>query len=223
MKVMPVAISGFDTCTSDIKSKMEYAGSDVESEKEILLEEAAREAEEIKDSAYKQGMEEGHREGFEKGYEEAKRSIERELKIIVEIKAGLESYKEEILKLAEKEIVMLGIALSEKIIRQRIAEDDNIVIDTLRVALKSVSHLDKLIIHLNPEDYSYMNNKQEEIKEIISRYKEIKFIDDKRIEKGGCIIETEVGDIDTQPSNQLKKISSEILEEADKNLGQIKN
>lgn len=190
----------------------------IDNRRKLLMENAAREAEEIKESAFRAGTEKGYSDGYAKGYDEAKRSFERELNILEEIKRGLGSYREEILKMSEKEITRLSVTVAEKIIRQKVAEDSSIVMDSLKVALKSVPQLDRLIIHLNPDDYMYIKSRGEEIDEIINRYKEIKFIDDKRIEKGGCVIETEIGSIDTQISSQLKKISGEVLSEADKKI-----
>jgi flagellar assembly protein FliH len=183
-------------------------------EGKVLIEKAMEEARQIKAEAYKQGMGEGHGEGYEKGYQEALKSFERELSMMEKIKVELENYRGEILKMSEREVVRLAISISEKIVRRKIAEDDKIVIDSVKFALKSIPHLDKVIINLNPEDYDYITSKKDEIKDIIARYREIKFVDDRRIEKGGCVIETEIGNIDTQVSNQLKKISSEIMEEA---------
>lgn len=218
LTVMPVSAGYYDAGETDNKDRWDTSGEGTfESKRKAFREEAEREAREIKEAAYKAGTGSGYRDGYAKGYNEARGSFERELDTIGKIKKGLEEYREEILKMSEKEIVRLSIAIAGKIVRQTIMENSSIVIDSVKVALKSVPHLDKLIIHMNPEDYEYMNSKGEEIKEIMNRYKEIRLVDDKRIEKGGCVIETEMGNIDTQVSSQLKKVSGEILGESGEN------
>lgn len=202
LKIKPVDEEYFDSVAID-----EDGTGNTEISEEGILRQAVDEAKRIKEEAYLKGIEEGEKKG-RRDYEE---SIKRELELIAEIKNEMERFREKIFKSSEKEIIQLSIAIAEKIIKQKISKDDGMIVDCINNIMKSVPGLEGLMIHLNPEDYDYMHSSKKGIKKIESKYKEINFVSDRRIEKGGCIIETDAGNIDTQVSSQLKRIHQEIL------------
>ncbi|MDD5659372.1 MAG: FliH/SctL family protein [Actinomycetota bacterium] len=163
--------------------------------------------EQIKQKAAISGREEGYKDGYDGGYKESVELFEKEMNLIKKISSDLVEYKKEIIKENEQDVVMLAQYIAEKIIRQKIHTESGLVTGIVNFAIKQVSHLGKVIIYLNPIDYEYLRSNKLEIEEIIKNSDEIKFAEDKRIEEGGCIIETENGDIDTQPSSQLKIIN----------------
>ncbi len=113
---------------------------------------------------------------------------------------------DEIFKSVEKDIVKLSIAIAEKIIRQKIAEDDNIVLNSLKLILKTIPQVNNLIIYLNPQEYEKIKNSSDDFGTIMERYKEVKFVDDARVEKGGVVVETELGNVDGMPGSQIEKL-----------------
>jgi flagellar assembly protein FliH len=168
------------------------------------IEEVKINEQEIKEEAKNLGREEGYKKGFEEGYLEAIKQIDFEINLIKKIKEELIEYKKEIIKKLEPEMLKLSQYIAEKIIRQNININPALILNTFNFAVKQVSHLDKIIVYLNPEDYEYLKANKNEIQQIINDFEEIKFLEDRRIEKGGCVIETENGNLDSQPSSQLK-------------------
>jgi len=162
------------------------------------------ETEQLKHQAELSGKEEGYKIGYDEGRKEAIEQFRREFNLINQIKENLNEYKKEIIKNIEPDFLSLAQYMAEKIIRKKINVDPGLVLSTVEFAVKQISQLGKVIIYLNPEDYEYLKLNKQEIDEIINNFEEIKILEDKRIEKGGCVIETENGNIDAQPSSQLK-------------------
>ncbi len=100
----------------------------------------------------------------------------------------------------------MAIAIAEKIIRQKIAADDDIVLNSLKLILKTIPQVNNLIIYLNPLEYEKIKNSIDGFSTIMERYKEVKFVDDARVEKGGVVVETELGNVDGMPGSQLEKL-----------------
>lgn len=166
--------------------------------------------EQIRHEARLSGKEEGYKAGYEEGYNEAFQQFSTEFNLIQKIRDGLQEYKKEMVRKLEPEIVKLSQYIAEKIIRQKINTEQSLILSIISFSVKQISQLGKVIIYLNPEDYEYLKSNKREIEEVINNFDEIKFLEDKRIEKGGCIIETENGNIDTQPTSQLR-IMNRIL------------
>ncbi|MDD3777182.1 MAG: FliH/SctL family protein [Actinomycetota bacterium] len=203
IKIKPLRVEK-ESCQQDqVKEKNE------KNQEQELREHYKQDIRLIKEKARQEGMDQGFEQGYRQGLDQFKQSF-RQLEII---RGKLAEYKQEILRQAEPEIIKLAQYIAEKVIRQKINEQDAVVISCLNFALKQVGGLDNLIIRLNPKDYHYLVTHKQEIKDITDKFPALKLIDDQRVEKGGCIISTQNGDIDAQPSSQLKIMDRLIQEE----------
>ncbi len=164
------------------------------------------EAKQIKADAFSEGDKRGYSEGFEKGKSEAFNKFSESLDILDRTPAQINVIVDEIYKSAEKDILKLSIAIAEKIIRQKIAADDDVVLNSLKFILKTIPQVNNLIIYLNPQEYEKIKKSSDDFETIMERYKEVKFVDDARVEKGGVVVETELGNVDGMPSSQIEKL-----------------
>lgn len=199
LKKRPIEIfnDDLDMC---LKNRDNTKGSfDIKKTKEEILEEA-------RSKAAEQGFEQGYQEGIKKALSD----VEAQLKTMAKIKDEVLDLKKKSIKESEREIAKLGLLIAKKIIRKTIEEKQDIVVNCINFALKSVSQIDELVVRLNPDDYKMITDKKSKASASINRFKEIRFVEDRRVEKGGCIIETQNGDIDARPSSQLK-IANRII------------
>jgi flagellar assembly protein FliH len=164
------------------------------------------EAKQIKAGALSEGDKRGYSEGFDKGKAEAFNKFSESLEILDRIPAQINIIVDELYKSAEKDIVKLSLAIAEKIIRQKIAADDDIVLNSLKFILKTIPQVNNLIIYLNPLEYEKIKKSSVDFETIMERYKEVKFVDDARVEKGGVVVETELGNVDGMPGSQIEKL-----------------
>ncbi|MBU4484713.1 hypothetical protein KKA47_04750 [bacterium] len=169
----------------------EAKAAEIKSEAEKILEEAKIEKEAEK------------KRGFEMGKKEAMASV-------TEKAVKLEHLKEKFVKQAEPGIIKLVMEMVEKIIGKLVFEHEGVVKSVVHQALES-SLGDRIVVHLNPEDYDVVTKDDSEFKDILDRTKRLSFRRDESVMKGGCVVETEVGTIDAQLDVQLKAISK-VLE-----------
>jgi len=142
--------------------------------------------------------EEARKEGLAKGEAMGKTSVTEAL-------LTLERRREEFYDTAEKEIVKLTIAIAEKVIGRIASERPEVVRDVVRQALER-SLGDRIVVRLNPDDYKTITGEGYEFRDVIDRTKRIVFREDEAIQKGGCVVETEVGTIDAQIETQMEAI-----------------
>lgn len=178
--------------------------------KYTILKNLNEEIEQLKAEAIKEGTKEGYEEGFSRGKAEVLKKFSENVEIIKKSHHQVNIFIQEIVKNSGKDILKLALSIAEKIIREKINENDEIVLNTLKFLLKTVPQVNKVIIYLNPIEFERIKKSSEEFAEILERYKEVKFIDDSRIEKGGVVVETELGNIDGQPGSQLEKLIREF-------------
>lgn len=109
-----------------------------------------------------------------------------------------------------KVVLETSFAIAEKIIRRELEKDSSIV-NLIETCLKKVLTANEILIKLNPDDFEIVTNDLKEINKSIDASK-IRFEKDEAIEKGGCLVETEIGNADARISSQLNELKRKLEE-----------
>jgi len=123
----------------------------------------------------------------------------------------LQKLREDFYDNAEPEVIKLVMTIAEKVIGHAATENPDTIKGVVRQALEK-SLGDRITVRLNPEDYVTVTSADGEFKDVIDRTKRLAFREDDTIEKGGCVVETEVGTIDAQIDVQLKAIRKALID-----------
>lgn len=155
-------------------------------------------------------------QGFQDGYSEGKNQIEFEYQeLIKSAKNELAEAQEERKKIingAEKEIIQLAIAVSEKIIHHEINQNSDYILDIVKAAMSKVNDREELTLKVNPEDIDFIIANQEEIKSSTKGINKMKIQSDNTITQGGCVIETPIGTIDGRIERQVNEIEKAMMD-----------
>jgi len=199
---------------SDAKIKATSIMADAQKEADNLLEqtqekiaklinEAQLEAENIKEAAYLDGLEQGKKIGLAEVD-----NLVNEANQLVH-KAFQE--KEEIIKKAEPEIIDLAVKISEKLTRREITLNQDTIQFITSSLLELVQDAKEVTIKLNADDYTYLNNNRQELESCLTRGK-LKLEIDNSCAAGDCLIISETGIVVARIDTQLEKISKTLLE-----------
>lgn len=104
----------------------------------------------------------------------------------------------------------LAIAVAKKVVHREISVDRDIVQTLVHVALSRVAEKSGVTLCLNPEDYSYLLERKAELGQ--SEGRDIALLADKSIERGGCLIQTNCGDIDARIEEQFREVERAFFE-----------
>lgn len=166
-----------------------------------------------------QASSQAEREGFMLGKEEGVKAGKSELaELMKEAKKTLKNLFEvrnNVLDSAENEIALLALAIAEKIINTKIETDRESVLGNIRLALEKIKGREEVIFRVNPQDIDIVKAHKDEYNKIAEGLKNIEFVADHGVEPGGCIIETNLGNVDARISTQLLAIKM-AFEEAGK-------
>ena len=190
--------------TNKLNSEQELERARFEGEK--LVKEAELKVSEIEHEAYKKGYEAGREEGFKEGESEVLRLIDR-LGTIVSTAVDI---RDDIIKSSEKLMTEMILMIARKVIKDEIAERREIVINNIKEALKRVKDRDRVDIRVNFADLDMTAAHKDELIKMMESLKKVNLYEDSRVERGGCIIETDVGAIDARISVQLDAIEEAV-------------
>ncbi|HOW82578.1 MAG TPA: flagellar assembly protein FliH [Spirochaetota bacterium] len=175
-------------------------------EAEKMIKEAELKVSEIEHEAYKKGYEAGREEGYKEGQAEVMRLIDR-LGTVVSTAVDI---RDDIIRSSEKLMTEMILMISRKVIKDEIVERREVVINNIKESIKRVKDRDRIDIRVNFADLDMTTAHKDELIKMMESLKKVNIYEDSRVERGGCIIETDVGAIDARISTQLDAIEEAI-------------
>ncbi len=158
----------------------------------------------IREAAFQKGLKQGLDQA-ELDYGTAVNALNQACELLNET-------RETILKNSKGEMLDLVIALSEKIIRHSINEQDETITATVRAAIDQAVKSSEFKLYLNPEDKEVIETRSPALISAISGLERIIIKPDPTIEKGGCKIESENCTVDATLASQFDVIRNSLKE-----------
>jgi flagellar assembly protein FliH len=167
---------------------------------------------ELKRQAYQKGFCDGQK----KGVATAAADLAPAFQSLQQAAAQLRDAHQLALHDIEKETIELALAIARKIIGQEVKTDKSVIISVARQALQGVEVSGDLVIKLNPADYQYIQKIKPSIAAHLADVGQAKFEAHESIPSGGCVIETQLGDIDARIEQQLQIVEESLRAEFEK-------
>jgi flagellar assembly protein FliH len=158
--------------------------------------------------AQEQGLVTGREMGFKEGKVEVDRLIQRTQVVLERAQAK----RNEILVETEQRIIDLVILIARKVIKVISENQREVIFSNVQDALRKVKGRGDIIIRVNTMDLQLTT---EHIKDFIEMFESagtIQIQEDSSVDQGGCIIETDFGEIDARIASQLTELEAKIME-----------
>lgn len=166
----------------------------------------------------KRQLDDYYRMGFREGQEKARRDLEQDysnklIRKYEEVYNILQQYDENLLdmeKSFESLVIETAYEISKKIVQKEI-EDRTVINENVKAAISKVIGANEVRLKMNPADLESLTA---DSKNLINSgsFNKIKIEGDDRIEKGGCFIETEIGNVDARISTQITELKRKLEE-----------
>jgi type III secretion protein L len=169
-----------------------------------LLQKAQQEAEAIIRKA-EETAEKQRQNGYDTGYQEG-------LAQTTELLVKARQEQEQFVKNANRDLMDLAFKIAEKIIGKQLEIDPDTILEIVKQAMQTVRQTKQLTIRVHPEDAKRLKANEEELQEALGRQRIFDIVEDKKIQQGGCIIESEIGTVQAQLSTQLERLKKILLQ-----------
>ncbi len=171
------------------------------------------------EEGYKEGYEKGYKEGYEKGYEEGyviglKEGEEKSKELMEKYRETLEKLnilREKIYEEAQSEMILIVKEALKKIVSAEIKSSEEFILNVIKETTKNIIDSKKIVIKVSSEDYKFLTSNREKLDSLLSG-KEIEIVEDPGITRGGCLIQTDMGEVDSTVETKLEEVLN-ILEE----------
>ncbi|MBI5325537.1 MAG: hypothetical protein HZB41_09765 [Ignavibacteriae bacterium] len=167
----------------------------------------------VADKQKKDAYETGFAEGEDYAVNVYKNEIESYQHWIRNIENVIRELKAQVsgeLSLLEESLPELAVIVSEKILEGEISDNSKAVIEQVRKAIKSLDNEIIFKIHLNPSDIEILEAVQSSLVDDSSRISDVQLVSNDSVEKGFCMLETSVGNVDARRVSQLEIIKNTI-------------
>jgi len=170
------------------------------------IEKAKKQVTEIKAGAKKEGYDKGFEDGFKNGKDAAKEEFSPFLKTSQNLIEELSGFRKEMYEKVEREMVEMVLNLTKKVIQFEFSKREDAVQGMIRLAVQSVLDRESMVIKIHPTDKEYAESFRPELLHMFSEIKNITFVANSGIARGGCVVETNFGVIDAQ----IEKLEEQI-------------
>jgi flagellar assembly protein FliH len=183
-----------------------------EAEKRVAeLESTARaRVEAAEREAAKKGREEGREAGYTEGKAEAERLVGR-LHVILD---RAMDKRAEILAETETQVVELVLLVAKKVVKVISENQKSVVVQNIAQALRKLKTKSDVIVRVNLADLQLATDHIKDFVQMTENAKRITVVEDSTVDRGGCVIETDFGEIDARIASQLHELEEKILDVA---------
>jgi flagellar assembly protein FliH len=181
----------------------------------IAREESEKESGAIRETAREQGREEGFDKGYQAGFVEGKIAGKNSYSDMIKNLNGLmESLTSERKKLVGDLQPMLVELVGEALKRclNQEAEKGGLIVQFAREALLKAQDRVQLKLHLNPDDMAEIEAHKKQLQLTVGAG-EMELIADARVERGGCLLETEGGTVDVRLNTVVDQVKESLMSE----------
>lgn len=186
---------------AEIEANAKEAAARIEEEARAAMEAQKKEAH---DAAFAEGRE----AGFQTGKDEAARLIDR----LHAMHEGLLEKRQEILNETEQQIVDLVLLMTRKVVKA-ISENSKAAIAANVVqALRKLKSKCPVTLRVNLKDEAFAAQHVKEFIAAVENVDSLSVVEDSTVDPGGCIVETDFGEIDARIMSQLDELEQKVLE-----------
>jgi flagellar assembly protein FliH len=182
----------------DAAHNAEILLADAHDRARALIEDAAARADAIAQESRKRGRD----EGAAAGRAAADASMEEMLGTMRGLLEMARVERHKLIEEAEPELVRLAFGIAERVLHQQVALDRGVAVEMAKVAIARLIERDTVTVRVNPADLEHMREHRDELI-AIGDIRNLRVVEDKRVDRGGVVIDSDTGTIDARIRTQL--------------------
>lgn len=158
-------------------------------------------------------LEQARAEGFEEGLAAGRAEVAPALAALEAAARALDGEREATAARTELAAVELSLQLAEKILGAALEVRPELVVEVVRGALRRLSEPQESTLLVNPEDVEMV---REAVEELAGEHgAPLTVRAERRVDRGGCVIRTQAGEIDARIAAQLRRAGTVVRAELD--------
>ena len=160
---------------------------------------------EVEERAYAAGHEIGMIEGSEKAFQETKTELLDHMQGMEDQLKLIEDLKSQMLVDNEAALIRLVFLVAKKLALRDLGDHREAVWELMKNVVGETQEDERVVVKLSPEDLLFLESLQEKGGRKIENLERVKLVADDSVTRGGCLIETEHGDVDATVEERVER------------------
>lgn len=177
-----------------------------ESDDERVERRALEKLAEIQEGAYQEAYQLGLDEGRQKAFGDVSEMIKQKMSDLEILLKSIDHMKSELLAHNESHIVRLLYHMANRLAAATLEQDDNAVLEVLKSAVSLAQAEEEVRVQMNPDQIEFIEELRKQTGREFEFMKKIRFESNAEIRRGGCVVETNYGEIDARVETRVQKL-----------------
>lgn len=161
---------------------------------------------EVQEQAYKEAYELGKIEGNERAFEEMKVNLQQQIESLGQLLGSLEKMKTNILQQNEASLIKLVFEIAKRIVLSEVENKEDVVLQLLKQIVPSLQTDEQMTVNVSPRDFAIIEKSKGKLGRDFEFLERLKLSASETMTPGGCVIETNYGNIDATIEQRLLKV-----------------
>ena len=205
---LKVAAVEAENLYQEAEKKCQQLEAQTQQEIEMLKAQTMEESIAIQSETY----EKAYQDGLKQAQEDIENDRQLALAQVKEIIEAAEVKRKDIINQAEPAIVELSMAVAKKIVAAELGSRPELIIEIVKEAIDNLDNPQNVRVQVNPKDELYLSGQGKFITS--SQYGNVNLgiIPDDSIERGGCVVESNMAVVDSRLENRINNVENLLNE-----------
>jgi flagellar assembly protein FliH len=160
------------------------------------------------EEAYRLGLEEGRKEAFEKVSEE----IAERMQSMDALLNGIKDLKSEMATFNEAHLIKLVFQMASRLAKTELQGNNDAMIKILKDAVSLSQDEENITVRVSQAQFEFLEELKKETGRELDFIKRIRFEPSTEVSDGGCIVETNYGEVDARIEQRVEQLWSVLSE-----------
>ncbi|MBN8536305.1 MAG: flagellar assembly protein [Deltaproteobacteria bacterium] len=183
---------------------------------------ALNKIQDIQENSYKEGYELGLDEGLKKAYQEKNSELISKLDEFESLMERLTQIKKDLEIHNESHLVRLIYHMVERVSLRHVELDNNILVDVMRQSLSLAQDEENVVVQVSKSQFEFIEDLKKQTAREFDFLRKITLEPNESITAGGCIVQTNYGEVDSRTEQRLEKLWNNLKESLPKVKNELK-
>ena len=188
-------------------------------EEEKIEGKALEKLKEIQELAYQEAYQLGLDEGKKKAFAEFSFHIQENLDRFAKVIGHIEKMKESMMSFNEAHLVKLMFHMASRLAHTQLVDNNPLIIEIIKNSVNLAQDEEEIVVRVSSEQYKFLEELKTETAREYDFLKKVKLEPSNDITSGGCIVETNYGEVDARIEQRTQQLWEGLVD----NMPKVKN
>ncbi len=164
----------------------------------------------VQEKAYKEAYDLGMHEGKNEAIKKYEEKLTEQIHGFGNLINSLQTLKQELFSQNEAQLIKLLFFFAQKIVETELEIHPELILPILKKSVEDISGDDEIKIKISKQDFEFIETIMDELPKDYGFIKEIQLEVSDDLSVGGCVVETNYGDVDSSLEQRVLRLSEAI-------------